>query len=71
MQALPLMHAATAFTLTFLVLAYAVVSGLVRRWYVAPALIFAAAGVALGPSGLGVIDVPNAHAEGFTVLSQL
>ncbi|MBV8965687.1 MAG: cation:proton antiporter [Mycobacteriaceae bacterium] len=65
------MHAATAFTLTFLVLAYAVVSGLVRRWYVAPALIFAAAGLALGPSGLGVMDVPNAHAEGFTVLSQL
>jgi sodium/hydrogen antiporter len=61
----------TAFTLTFLVLGYAVVSGLVRRWYLAPALIFAAFGVALGPAGLGLIEVANAHAESFTVLAQM
>jgi sodium/hydrogen antiporter len=61
----------TAFALTFLVLAYAVVSGLVRRWYVAPALIFAAFGVVLGPAGLGLIEVPNANAESFTVLAQV
>ncbi len=65
------MHTETAFALTFLVLAYAVVSGLVHRWYVAPALIFVAFGMALGPSGLGVIDVENADAESFTVLAQL
>lgn len=61
----------TAFTLTFLVLAYAVVSGLVRRWYLAPALIFAAVGVVLGPAGLGLIEVANANAESFTVLAQV
>jgi NhaP-type Na+/H+ or K+/H+ antiporter len=65
------MHTETAFTLTFLVLAYAVVSGLVRRAYVAPALIFVVFGAALGPAGLGLIDVKNAAAESFTVLAQL
>jgi sodium/hydrogen antiporter len=65
------MHTTTAFTLTFLVLAYAVVSGLVRRWYVAPALIFVVFGAALGPAGLGLIEVENANAESFTVLAQL
>jgi NhaP-type Na+/H+ or K+/H+ antiporter len=70
-QALALMHTTTAITLTLLVLAYAVVSGVVRRWYVAPALIFVAFGVALGPSVLGVVDVQNADAESFTILAQL
>jgi sodium/hydrogen antiporter len=65
------MHTATAFALTFLVLAYAVVSGLVRRTYVAPALIFVVFGAALGPAGLGLIEVENANAESFTVLAQL
>ncbi|HXL62431.1 MAG TPA: cation:proton antiporter, partial [Mycobacterium sp.] len=65
------MHTETAFALTFLVLAYAVVSGLVHRWYVAPALIFLACGMALGPSGIGVVEVENANAESFTVLAQL
>ena len=65
------MHTTTAFVLTALVLVYAVVSGLVRRWYVAPALIFVAFGMALGPSGLGVIDVENADATSFTILAQL
>lgn len=65
------MHTQTAFALTFLVLAYAVVSGLVHRWYVAPALIFVVCGLALGPSGAGVIDVENADAASFTVLAQL
>ena len=65
------MHSQTAFALTCLVLGYAVVSGLVRQWYVAPALIFVVFGMALGPSGLGLIDVENADAESFTVLAQL
>jgi NhaP-type Na+/H+ or K+/H+ antiporter len=65
------MHTETAFALTFLVLAYAVVSGLVHRWYVAPALIFLACGMALGPSGIGVVEVENANAQSFTVLAQL
>jgi sodium/hydrogen antiporter len=59
-----------AFVLTLLVLCYAVVSGLVRRWYIAPALIFVAFGMALGPFGFGVIDV-GTHATGFTVMAQL
>ena len=71
MQALPLMHTTTAIALTLLVLAYAVVSGLVRRWYVAPALIFVAFGVVLGPSAWGVVDVKSADAASFTVLAQL
>jgi sodium/hydrogen antiporter len=65
------MHTETAFVLTFLVLAYAVVSGLVRRWYVAPALIFVIFGVLLGPSILGWIDVENADATSFTILAQV
>ena len=39
MRALPLMHTETALARTFLVLAYAVVSSLVHRRYVVPALI--------------------------------
>jgi NhaP-type Na+/H+ or K+/H+ antiporter len=64
-------HTETAFALTFLVLAYALVSALVHRWYVAPALIFVLFGMALGPSALGLIDVENADAQSFTVLAQL
>lgn len=52
-----------------LVLGYALVSGVVRRWYVAPALIFVAAGMVLGPQGLDVVKV-GPHAEGFTILAQ-
>ena len=44
------MHSETAFVLTVLVLCYAAVSGLVRRWYLAPALIFVVLGIVLGPS---------------------
>ena len=65
------MHTETAFVLTLLVLGYAVVSGLVRRRYLAPALIFAAFGVVLGPAWLDLIEVPNADATSFTVLAQL
>jgi NhaP-type Na+/H+ or K+/H+ antiporter len=65
------MHTETAFVLTLLVLGYAVVSGLVRRRYLAPALIFVAFGVVLGPAWLGLIEVPNADATSFTVLAQL
>lgn len=60
----------TVFVLTILVLCYAVVSGVVVRWYVAPALIFIAFGIVLGPFAFGVIDAgPDAHS--FTVLAQL
>jgi NhaP-type Na+/H+ or K+/H+ antiporter len=47
----------TIFTLTVMVLCYAVISALVKRWYVAPALIFVLCGMALGPFGLGAIHV--------------
>ncbi|HTY28446.1 MAG TPA: cation:proton antiporter [Mycobacterium sp.] len=64
------MHSDTAFVLTLLVLGYAVVSALVDRWYVAPALIFVALGMLLGPSGLQLIDT-SPEASSFTVLAQL
>ena len=64
------MRTETAFVLTILVLCYAVVSGLVRRWYLAPALIFVAVGMVLGPSGFGVLEV-GAGTRGFTILAQL
>ncbi|WP_199255297.1 cation:proton antiporter domain-containing protein [Mycolicibacterium mengxianglii] len=60
----------TAFVLTLLVLAYAVVSSVVTRWYVAPALIFVVSGVLLGPSGLGVLDI-DSDTGTFTVVAQL
>jgi NhaP-type Na+/H+ or K+/H+ antiporter len=59
-----------AFVLTVLVLCYAVVSGLVKRWYLAPALIFVLFGIILGPFGLGVIDIGTDTAS-FTVVAQL
>jgi NhaP-type Na+/H+ or K+/H+ antiporter len=62
-------HAEAAFVLTILVLCYALVSGLVKRLRVAPALIFVACGVFLGPSVLGWVKV-GPHTEGFTVLAQ-
>ncbi len=64
------MHSDTALVLTLLVLGYAVVSALVSRWYVAPALIFIALGMLLGPSGLHLIDA-SPEADSFTVLAQL
>jgi NhaP-type Na+/H+ or K+/H+ antiporter len=59
-----------AFVLTVLVLCYAVVSGLVKRWYLAPALIFVLFGIILGPFGLGVIDIGTDTAS-FTIVAQL
>ncbi|MGA9613608.1 MAG: cation:proton antiporter [Mycobacterium sp.] len=64
------MHSETAFVLTVLVLCYAAVSGLVRRWYLAPALIFVVFGIVLGPSCLGLIEA-GSDTKGFTVLSEL
>jgi sodium/hydrogen antiporter len=64
------MHFETAFVLTILVLCYAIVSGLVKRWYLAPALIFVAFGVVLGPAGLGLVDV-GVDTEGFKILAEL
>jgi NhaP-type Na+/H+ or K+/H+ antiporter len=60
----------TAFVLTILVLSYAVVSGLVKRWYIAPALIVIACGMALGPFGFGAME-GGAHTQAFTILAQL
>jgi NhaP-type Na+/H+ or K+/H+ antiporter len=60
----------TAFVLTVLVLCYAVVSGLVNRWYVAPALIFMAFGIVLGPFGFGIVET-GPDTESFTILAQL
>jgi sodium/hydrogen antiporter len=66
------MHTDTAFVLTVLVLCYSVVSGLVKRWYVAPALIFVLFGISLGPFGFGVIDTgAGTDAASFTVVAQL
>ncbi len=64
------MHTATSFVLTLLVLGYAVVSGLVSRWYVAPALIFVGLGMALGPFGFNLLDA-GPGTQGYTVLAQL
>ena len=64
------MRTETAFVLTILVLCYAVVSGLVKRWYVAPALIFIAFGMALGPFGFGVMEA-GTNTQSFTILAQL
>jgi NhaP-type Na+/H+ or K+/H+ antiporter len=64
------MHTNTGFVLTILVLCYAVVSGVVKRWYLAPALIFVVFGIVLGPFVFDVIDV-GTDAESFTVVAQL
>ena len=64
------MHSSTALVLTALVLCYAVVSGLVKRWYVAPALVFIGFGILLGPFVFDVIDV-GTDAASFTVVAQL
>lgn len=64
------MHTQTTFVLTLLVLVYAVISGLVKKWYVAPALIFMVLGMALGPFGLHVLDA-GPEAQSFAILAQL
>jgi NhaP-type Na+/H+ or K+/H+ antiporter len=64
------LHTNTAIVLTVLVLCYAVVSGLVKRWYVAPALVFVVCGIMLGPFVFDVIDV-GTDAASFTVIAQL
>jgi sodium/hydrogen antiporter len=65
------MGADTAFVMTVLVLCYAVVSGLVKQWYLAPALIFVGLGMALGPYGFGLIKDVGTHTASFTILAQL
>ncbi len=64
------MHRETVFVLTLAVFAYAVVSDVVRRSYLAPALIFVIAGMALGSDALGLIDI-DPDTESFTVLAQV
>jgi len=64
------MYPNAAVVLTALVLGYAVVSGLVRRWYIAPALIFVLLGMMLGPYGFGVLRVED-EIQLFTVLAQI
>jgi NhaP-type Na+/H+ or K+/H+ antiporter len=63
-------HSSAAFVLTVLVLCYAVVSGLVKRWYLAPALVFVLFGILLGPFVFDVIDI-GTDAASFTVVAQL
>ena len=60
----------TLFTLTVMVLCYAVISALVKRWYVAPALIFVLCGTALGPFGIGAIDV-GSEVDNFLLPAEL
>ena len=64
------MTSTSTFVLTLLVICYAAVSGLVKRWYVAPALIFVVIGMVLGPFGFAVID-GGPDASTFTVAAQL
>jgi NhaP-type Na+/H+ or K+/H+ antiporter len=64
------MHSTTALVLTAMVLAYAVVSAVVKRWYVAPALVFLLLGIVLGPNGVGLLEFGDDY-EMFTVLAQL
>jgi NhaP-type Na+/H+ or K+/H+ antiporter len=64
------MRTDTAFVMTVLVLSYAVVSGLVKRWYLAPAMIFVALGMVLGPFGFGVME-SETNTQSFTILAQL
>jgi sodium/hydrogen antiporter len=63
-------HSETVFVLTILVLCYATVSGLIRRWYLAPALIFVAIGAIVGRFGIGLVNIGE-HTAAFTVLAQL
>lgn len=63
-------HQSTPLVLAVLVLGYAVVSAQVNRRFIAPALIFMLAGMALGPFGLHLIDAGPAT-DGYTVLAQL
>lgn len=64
------MHQTTPLVLAVLVLGYAVVSEQVDRRFIAPALIFMLAGMALGPFGFGLLDAGPAT-DGYTVLAQL
>lgn len=64
------MHSETSLVLTALVFGYALVSGLIKRWYLAPALIFVLLGMALGPFGLHLLDA-GPGTEGYTVLAQV
>jgi NhaP-type Na+/H+ or K+/H+ antiporter len=63
-------HTVTSFVLTLMVLGYAVVSGVVNRWYVAPALIFVGLGMMFGPFGFNLLDA-GPGTSGYTVLAQL
>lgn len=60
----------TVVVLTVLVLCYAVVSGLVKKWYTAPALIFVLFGMVLGPFGFDVIE-GGTDTTSFTITAQL
>jgi NhaP-type Na+/H+ or K+/H+ antiporter len=64
------LHTATPFVLTLLVLGYAVMSGLVARWYVAPALIFVGLGMLFGPFGFNLLQA-GPGTQGYTLLAQL
>ncbi|WP_149438957.1 sodium:proton antiporter [Mycolicibacterium sp. P1-5] len=51
-------------------MAYAVMSGLVARWYVAPALIFVGLGMLFGPFGFNLLQA-GPGTGGYTLLAQL
>jgi len=64
------MHTTTSLALAVLVLGYALISQRVERNYLAPALVFLALGIALGPFGFHLLDA-GPRTEGYTVLAQL
>ena len=64
------MHSETALVLIVLAFGYALVSGLIRRFYVAPALIFVLLGMGLGPFGLNLLAA-GPGTEGYTALAQV
>ncbi len=64
------MHSQTALVLVALVFCYALMSGLIRRLYIAPALIFMLLGMALGPFGLSLLDA-GPGTQGYTALAQV
>lgn len=63
-------HQTTPLVLTVLVLGYALVSDRVNRSYVAPALVFVLAGMALGSFGVHLLDA-GPRTQGYTILAQL
>lgn len=60
----------TVLVVSILILCFAMVSGVITRYALAPALIFVLIGVALGPSGLKLVEI-RADREGFLIIAEL